>query len=130
MSGGIELDFLWLLSRGAVAASRAAKHIQTEREGWRSSFGGHNRQPVSPRGVALMVSARVTEIDGWGNLVCSLAGILGMSPHPGEGLGMPFFFSSRVAHRVAPTRPPLYPALVFSRSIQGDAPLQCGCRLR
>ena len=77
-----------------------------------------------------MVSARVPEIDGWGNLVCSLVGILGISPSSGEGLGMPFFFSSTVAHRAAPTRPSLYPSLVFSRSIQWDDPLQCGCRMR
>jgi hypothetical protein len=77
-----------------------------------------------------MVSARVSEIDGWGNLVCSLVGILGISPSSGEGLGMPFFFSSTVAHRAAPTRLSLYPSLVFSRSIQWDDPLQCGCRMR
>jgi hypothetical protein len=77
-----------------------------------------------------MVSARVPEIDGWGNLVCSLVGILGISPSSGEGLGMPFFFSSTVAHRAAPTRPSLYPSLVFSRPIQWDDPLQCGCRMR
>ena len=69
-----------------------------------------------------MVSERVTEIDGWGNLVCSLAGILGISPHRGAGLGMPFFFSSTVAHRAAPTRPALYPSLVFSRPIQRADP--------
>ena len=77
-----------------------------------------------------MVSARVTEIDGWGNLVCSLVGILGISPSFGEGLGRPFFFSSTVAPRAAPTRPPLYPALVFSRPIQWDDSRQCGCRMR
>ena len=77
-----------------------------------------------------MVSARVTEIDGWGNLVCSLVGILGISPSFGEGLGRPLFFSSTVAPRATPTRPPLYPALVFSRPIQWDDSRQGGCRMR
>src|SRR5712691_10541799 len=71
-----------------------------------------------------MVSERVTEIDGSGNLVCSLVGAPGISPSSGEGLGMPFFFGSAVAHRAAPTRPPVCPALVFSRPVQWDDSLQ------
>ena len=77
-----------------------------------------------------MVSERVTEIDGSGNLVCSLVGAPGISPSSGEGLGMPFFFGSAVAHRATPTRPPVCPALVFSRPVQWDDPLQRRFRMR
>jgi hypothetical protein len=71
-----------------------------------------------------MVSERVTEIHGSGNLVCSLVGAFGRSPISGEGLGMPFFFGSAVAHRATLTKPPMCPALVFSCPVQWDDPLQ------
>jgi len=77
-----------------------------------------------------MVSERVPEIDGWGNFVCSLVGALRLSPRSGEGLGMPFFFGSAVAHRAIPTRPPVCPALVFSCPVQWDDPLQRTFRMR
>ena len=77
-----------------------------------------------------MVSKRVTEIDGWGNLVCSLVGALGISPSPGEGLGMPFFFGSAVAHKAAIPRPRVCPSLAFSHPIQWDDSLQRGFRMR
>ena len=77
-----------------------------------------------------MVSERVTEIYGSGNLVCSLVGALGRSPSSGEGLGMPFFFGSAAAHKATPTRPPVCPALVFSRPVQWDDPLQRGFLIR
>jgi hypothetical protein len=38
--------FLLPLSRGAAAASHTARRAQAKREGWRSSFRGHNRQPA------------------------------------------------------------------------------------
>ena len=77
-----------------------------------------------------MVSERVTEIDGCGNLVGSLVDALGPSPSSGEGLGMPFFFGSVAAHRAAPTRLPACPAPVFSRPVQWNAPLQRGFPMR
>ena len=77
-----------------------------------------------------MVSERVTEIDGWGKLICSLVGVLGRSPSSGEALGMPFLFGSAVAHRAAPTPPPVCSSLVFSRSVQWDEPRQRGVLMR
>src|SRR5438105_705819 len=77
-----------------------------------------------------MMSERVTEIDGPGNPVYSLIGALWRSLSSGEGLGRPFFFGSAVAHRAAPTRLPVCPALVFSRRIQWPDPLQRGCLTR
>ena len=71
-----------------------------------------------------MVSERVTEIDGGDKLVCAPIGTLGRSPSSGEGLGMPFFFDSAVAHRAAPTRPPVCSALVLSHLVQWAGPLQ------
>jgi hypothetical protein len=71
-----------------------------------------------------MVSERVTEIAAWGKLVCAPVGALGRSPSSGEGLGMPFFFDSAVAHRSAPTSPPVCPSLVLSHPVQRDDPLQ------
>jgi len=73
-----------------------------------------------------MVSERVSEIDEWGNLVCSPVGALGRSPSSGEGLGRPCCFGSAVAHRAALTRPPVCPALVFSCPVQWDDLLQRG----
>ena len=64
-----------------------------------------------------MASKRVPEIEGEGNLVRSLLDALGPSPSSGEGLDMPFCFGSVVAHRAAPTRLSVCPALVFSRPI-------------
>ena len=77
-----------------------------------------------------MVSERVTEIDGWGNLVRSLVGALGRFPSSGAGLGIPFFFGSAVAPRATPARPRVCPALIFSRFIQWNDPLQRGGRMR
>ncbi len=71
-----------------------------------------------------MVSKRVPKIDGWGKLVCALLGALGRSPRSGAGLGRAVFFGSAVAHRAAPTRPPVSPALVFSRPISWHDSLQ------
>jgi hypothetical protein len=71
-----------------------------------------------------MMSERVTEIDSWGKLVCAPVGTLGRSPSSGEGLGMPFFFDSAVAHRAAPTSPPVCPALILSHPVQWADPLQ------
>ena len=77
-----------------------------------------------------MVSERVPEIDVWGNLVCAPVGTLGRSPSSGNALGRPFFFGSAVAHRAAPTPPPLCPAPIFSCPVQWDAPLQRGFCMR
>jgi hypothetical protein len=77
-----------------------------------------------------MVSARVTKIDGWGNLICSPAGIPAIYSNSRADLGMPFCLSATVAHRATPTPPPLYPSLAFSSPIQWDAPRQCGYRMR
>jgi hypothetical protein len=71
-----------------------------------------------------MVSERVTEIDDWGKLVCATVGTLGHSPRSGEGLEMPFFLDSAVAHRAAPTSPPVRPSLVLSHPVQWADPLQ------
>jgi hypothetical protein len=71
-----------------------------------------------------MVSERVTEIGGWGKLVCTPVSTLRRSPSSGEGLGMPFFFDSAVARRAAPTSPPVCPSLVLSHPVQWADPLQ------
>ena len=78
-----------------------------------------------------MVSERVSEIDGWGKLICSLVGVLGRFPSTGEALGMLFLFGSAVAHRAAPTPPPVYSSLAFSRApssgtILGSVGSSCG----
>ena len=69
-----------------------------------------------------MLSERVTEIDGWGKLVCAPVGALGRSLSSREGLGM--LFDSAVAHRSAPTSPPVCPSLVLSHPVQWDTPRQ------
>jgi hypothetical protein len=71
-----------------------------------------------------MASESVTEIDGWDKFVCAPVGTLGRSPSSGEGLGMPFFFDSAVAHRAAPASPPVCPSFVLSHPVQWTDPLQ------
>src|SRR5689334_18374694 len=73
-----------------------------------------------------MMSETVTETACWGKLGDALVIALGRSPYCGAGLGTPFFPGSAVAQRAAPTRPPVFPAFVFSHPVQWDAPLQCG----
>ena len=91
--------FLLPLSRGAAEASHTARRAQAKREGWRSSFRGHTRQPASSRGVTLMVFISLPEITRWGNFYSRLPGARGLSPSHRGGLRAPFFWCAQIPRR-------------------------------